>query len=245
MSTSTRAQPLTIGGEGCLAVNLGEACVLYGRGPALGGKTPDVRGREVLGALTPQLSALRWCEQIHGKVSVAIDHDGQGAFEAAACVGRCDGLITGSRGVGLMVWTADCAPVILSGGGVIAAVHSGWRGCATDIVPKVLRRFEIEYGVPSRQVLAAIGPTIGGCHYEVGDEVIGALSSLVPDSGRWRDGRRVDLRAFLRMRLETRGLDPSSISTVGGCTFCDPGLASYRRDGGGAGRQFSMVYRAR
>jgi copper oxidase (laccase) domain-containing protein len=81
-----------------------------------------------------------------------------------------------------------------------------------------------------------------GRHYQVGPEVIAALERAgVPPAG-WRDGDRVDLRAFLAGQLA--GLGVGGVQAVGPCTFDTPALASYRRDGAAAGRQWSLVWRA-
>jgi len=78
----------------------------------------------------------------------------------------------------------------------------------------------------------------------VSQEVIDGLRTFSLDEERWRAGDRVDLRGFLSARLEGLGLDPAMVHIVGPCTASTPELASYRRDGVKAGRQWSMIYRS-
>ena len=165
-------------------------------------------------------------------------------LSGAVCVGRCDGLMTADPGVGLAVWTADCVPVLMVGDEVIAAVHAGWRGAADDIVGAAVKRFRIEYGVPAARIRAFLGPSISGPRYEVGQEVIGALQHHAVNQSRWRDGKHVDLRAFLVGRLQDLGLEKAAVSSIGPCTAGSAKLASFRRDASAAGRQFSLVYRS-
>jgi hypothetical protein len=142
-----------------------------------------------------------------------------------------------------VVWTADCVPLLISGGPVVAAVHSGWRGAAEDIAGTVVRRFRSDYGIRPNELHAALGPAISGPRYPVGSEVIEALRPLGIEESRWLSGHHVDLRGFLGARLEACGLDPASITAVGGCTASLTHLASYRRDGDASGRQWSLIYR--
>jgi YfiH family protein len=151
--------------------------------------------------------------------------------------------VAAARGLGLMVWTADCVPVLMAGDGAVAAVHAGWRGCAADIVGVALRRLAAEHGVAAERLDVALGPAISGPAYPVGPEVVDALGRLGLDPSGWNDKGRVDLRAFLAARLSALGVAPERIERVGPCTASTPGLASFRRDGAAAGRQWSLVYR--
>ncbi len=196
----------------------------------------------VLAALLPAITALRWGQQIHGRLVASIAAEPGSPLEGVACVGRCDALITADEGIGLAVWTADCVPLLMAGDGVVAAVHSGWRGTASDIAGAVVQRFRNEYGVPPSDLRVAIGPSISGPRYEVGTEVIEALQQHGIDESLWRDQQTVDLRSFLVERLRALGIEASAIDLVGGCTAETPELASFRRDGEAAGRQWSLIY---
>lgn len=157
------------------------------------------------------------------------------------CVGVCDGLLTAEPGVVLTVRTADCVPVVLAGGGVIAVLHCGWRSLAGDIVGRALARFAGEYGVAAPGVQAIIGVGIGPCHYPVGEEVLTALSVLPVADASWRMAGRVDLAAWIRGRLERLGVTGGAIQTLPGCTACSPDYHSFRRDGPDAGRQWTAA----
>ncbi len=219
----------------------GGAAMLFSCGPPRSRPCYPEVAAGLLDALAGRVTAVRWCEQVHGRLLASLAPEPGDAFTGAACVGRCDGMLTAEPGVGLVVWTADCVPVLLSGGGVVGAVHAGWRGAAAGVVPAAVRRFEVEYGVPPGALRAALGPAVGPCHYEVGDEVVAALERNGVDPQRWRRDRRVDLRGFLLGQLEAAGVPAGACSIVGGCTACDPRCASYRRDGDEAGRQWSLV----
>ena len=234
---------IDIAGERSLNRSFNGARMAFGLGPSIASGPVEERIARLLTNLEPQIHSLRWGHQVHGAVIASIATEGGRSSTGAACVGRCDALITAETGLGLIVWTADCVPILLEGDGVIAAVHSGWRGTAADIVGRVVRRFEIEYGVPADRLQAALGPAICGQCYEVGTDVISALEKLCLDSEVWRHDDRVDLRAFLHLRLCDLGLRTASIQMVGPCTAESDSLASFRRDGAGAGRQFSLIYR--
>jgi len=233
----------SIGDDRVMVFEAGGAAMLFALGPPTPTLSSDARMRRLLGDLGDRVDAIRWCEQIHGRIVASVAAEPGWPFKQVACVGRCDALMTASRRLGLAAWSADCVPILLVGDGVIAAVHSGWRGAAADITGAVVRQFEVEFGVPSDRLHAALGPAISGPRYEVGNEVIDSLRVIDVDEGQWLSGNHVDLRGFLRSRLEILGLDAKNVHLVGPCTASTPELASYRRDGQEAGRQWSMIYR--
>jgi YfiH family protein len=234
---------LSFGSEKAVAAKIASIRVYFGRGPREVQATPEKRAAALLTSLGSEMRALRWCRQVHGTLLASLSDRHEARMADGACVGSCDGLITAEIGLGLLVWTADCVPVILCGGGVVAAVHCGWRGCAAGMVPTAVRRFDLEYGVPPSKLVVLLGPAIGPCHYPVGAEVVEALAAGGVPADHWLHDERVDLRAFIIAQLVASGVDKSRIDPVGGCTACDDSLASYRRDGESAGRQWSLVYR--
>ena len=130
----------------------------------------------------------------------------------------------------MLVLVADCLPVALAGGGRVAMVHCGWRGLAGGILERALGRFEAP---PA----AAIGPGIGPCCYEVGEEVLDAFSGLDGVA----EGRMLDLRAIARSKLEAAGV--RQIEQVDLCTSCRKDLFfSHRRDAGVTGRQAGLAW---
>ena len=218
------------------------ARMIFGLGPAHAGKSPAQRMARILDTLTPDVLTIQWGEQVHGRVVRAPTMKDGLELQGVGCIGRCDALITSEAGLGLVVWTADCVPLLISGGPVVAAVHSGWRGAANDIAGTVVRRFRSDYGFRPNELHAALGPAISGPRYPVGSEVIEGLRPLGIKESRWLNGHHVDLRGFLGARLEACGLDPASIIAVGGCTASSAHLASCRRDGDASGRQWSLIY---
>jgi polyphenol oxidase len=138
-----------------------------------------------------------------------------------------DGHLTREPRLGLLVQVADCLPVALAGADQVAMLHCGWRGLAGGIVARALERFD-------EPPTAAIGPGIGKCCYEVGEEVAAELG---------RSGEtHLDLRAIAREQLEAGGV--ASVLEVDMCTSCHPELFfSHRRDNGVTGRQAGVVVR--
>jgi YfiH family protein len=141
-----------------------------------------------------------------------------------------DGHVTSTPGLGLLVLVADCLPVALVGEGRAAMLHCGWRGLAGGIIEKALMKFDAP---PA----AAIGPGIGQCCYEVGDEVLAEFSAYEGVA----DGRMLSLRAIARQQLEAAGV--TQIEDVDLCTSCRPDLFfSHRRDNGLTGRQAGVAW---
>lgn len=160
-----------------------------------------------------------------------------------------DGLWSTTPGLNVAVRVADCVPILLWDPGVpaVAAVHAGWRGTAQDIVGAAIDAGG-RIGVEPSRLRAAIGPSIGPCHFEVGDEVVEGLRRLGLDDTvvGLRIGPRgrphVDLRSVNRALLVRRGVPDARIEDVGGCTYCDPAAyESYRRDGAASGRLRGVI----
>jgi hypothetical protein len=142
---------------------------------------------------------------------------------------RSDGLWTDRPGQGLMLVTADCLPIALArtDGSRLVVLHAGWRGLLAGIV-------EAGSDAARGETVAAIGPGIGPCCYEVGEEVAAPFRERFgPDVAP--DGR-LDLALAAGRALEAAGV--VRVERVGGCTCCDPdAYFSHRRDRGTTGRQ--------
>ena len=157
--------------------------------------------------------------QVHGTHVVV---DGEGGEEA-------DGQVTTRPGVAAIVLVADCLPVALAGPGAAGVVHAGWRGLAGGV---------LEAGVAALgrgPVAAAIGPGIGPCCYEVGDDVRAVFAS---------SERTLDLKAVARARLQAAGVrgDPR-LRPVHGVRSRER-FFSHRRDRGVTGRQAGLAWRS-
>jgi len=103
---------------------------------------------------------------------------------------KADALFTREPGVLLAVQTADCIPILLADPKrrAIAAIHSGWRGTLGRIAAKTLGRMQMEFGTRPDDVIAALGPGIGRCCYEVGPDVAREFHSQFPEAREWFDG---------------------------------------------------------
>jgi polyphenol oxidase len=101
-----------------------------------------------------------------------------------------DALFTRERGALLVVQTADCIPILLADTKrrAVAAIHSGWRGTLRRIAAKTLGRMQMEFGTRPEDVIAALGPGIGRCCYEVGPEVAVEFHAQFPNARQWFDG---------------------------------------------------------
>lgn len=154
--------------------------------------------------------------QVHG-TRVVVDAEG---------IEEADGQVTTVPGVAAMVLVADCLPVALAGAERVGMVHAGWRGLAAGV---------LERGVEATgAVAAAIGPGIGPCCYEVGDDVRAVFGTSEPT---------LDLKAIARARLEAAGV--RDIHDCGLCTSCDAErFFSHRRDRGVTGRQAGLAWRS-
>jgi hypothetical protein len=150
--------------------------------------------------------------------------------EAVKSPDEVDAHATAEPRLAPLVMVADCLPIALTGPGGVAMVHGGWRGLAGGIVATAAERVRAES--------AAVGPGIGPCCYEVGEEVLAEFEDL--------DGvasaRMLDLRAVARGLLERVGVETVEVSDL--CTSCNPELFySHRRDGERTGRQAGLVQR--
>jgi YfiH family protein len=154
---------------------------------------------------------------------------------------EADAQITSSRAVTPLVLVADCVPLILSTPGAAAAVHCGWRGVAAGIVERAVESACALAGCSPAEAAAALGPGIGPCCYDVGDDV--AVSFRERGLGAALRAGRLDLAAAVVLELGRAGLERAAIWEVGLCTSCNPELFfSHRRDGGVSGRQGGLAW---
>jgi purine-nucleoside/S-methyl-5'-thioadenosine phosphorylase / adenosine deaminase len=192
-----------------------------------------VENRERLAAalgFAPERAVI--ARQVHGAELVA--HEGPQSPSPYARpdspIAEADGHFTSAPGLPLLVFVADCVPVALSGPGGVAMLHCGWRGLAAGILARGVE------AVGATE--AAIGPAIGPCCYEVGNDVLSALDS----ESTFRPDGRVDLGAVARRLLGEAGVE--RVESSGLCTSCEDELFfSHRRDAGRTGRQAGIVWR--
>jgi len=198
----------------------------------------------VIAAMASHPLPLFSLRQVHGAVVVAIDETRPALPVSPAPPG--DALVTARRGAALSVHVADCVPILLADpvAGLVAAVHAGWRGTVAGILPATLRMFRARGG-RTTNVRMAMGPSIGSCCFEVGEEVVEAFRRSVPDAGPCivpGQRPRIDLIEANRRQALALGVGPENIGAAGLCTVCRPDLLeSHRRSGGAPGRMTGIV----
>jgi YfiH family protein len=211
----------------------------------------DVRGRvaanrdnfaAALAAIQMPLVTLR---QFHSDVIYL-------AAEPTVNAPKADALATRTPGLLLGVQTADCVPILLADTRqrVVAAIHAGWRGTLARIAVKALGRMRMEFGTRPRDVVAALGPAIGRCCYEVGPEIAQAFAAQFRAAADWFDGPfeqlahgeeplwlpwltmmppghvpppprvQLDLRTANRWQLADAGVPDTRIAVSDLCTAC-------------------------
>lgn len=223
------------------------------------GDTPDAvrenRNRAARRLGVPE-RALYYLSQVHGTEAVLL-RAGDDPDVVVRRVG--DITLSSTPHVACGIRTADCVPVLLADrdSGGVAAVHSGWKGTLARAATIGVERLR-EHAGRRGDIVAAIGPCISVCCFEVGEDVATQLAhassagdsalSWGPPSERARatsgpaETRRVDLRKIVRAQLIEAGLSPDTIEDVPGCTVCDPvRFHSYRRDADRSGRLLSAI----
>jgi len=195
-----------------------------------------------VGAKQMPLAALR---QIHSDVVHVVSAPSDTAPQGDALATRTSGLLLG-------VQTADCVPILLADTRrrAVAAIHAGWRGTLARITAKTVGRMRMEFGTEPRHIVAALGPAIGRCCYEVGPEVAQAYAAQFSNAAEWFDGPfaqlatggeplalpwmtmmppghtppaprvKLDLRAANRWQLLDAGVPDAQIAVSDLCTAC-------------------------
>jgi YfiH family protein len=151
---------------------------------------------------------------------------------------HCDGLWSDAPGRAMLLLTADCMPIAVArSDGLRPAVeilHAGWRGLLAGIVAAGVR------AIGSRKLAAVIGPSIGPCCYEVGDEVAAPFREAFGDDVV-HEGSRLDLWTSAERALRAAGVE--HVDRFDLCTACDGDrFFSHRRDHGRTGRQGVIAY---
>jgi YfiH family protein len=191
---------------------------------------------------------LRLLRQVHGRTVVAARRG------TSAPWGRpeADAVISDDPSVALVVRVADCAPLLLADArtGAVAAVHAGWRSTMQRIVGATIDALRAAYGVRPEDLVAAVGPSLGACCGEMGEEVVEAFRGAGHDDAAldaWfmrSPGRRphFDLWRANRDQLEAAGVRPDAIHFSGLCTRTHADVFhSYRASGQAAGRMAAVI----
>jgi len=160
---------------------------------------------------------------------------------------ECDALVTNTPGVTLMVFTADCTPLLFHDPvtGAVGAAHAGWRGTVAAIGAKTVEAMVREFGCKPENIRAAIGPNIGFCHFETDADVPEALLAAFGEEMRvfirkTGDKYYVNLKEINAWILRRAGIRHIEISED--CTMCQPHrFWSHRATRGNRGSQGAVI----
>jgi len=233
-------------------------------GSEAGGQT-ESGWADVAHAAGVQPDRLLRLHQVHGATVVVATANRQSGQLPDA-----DIIVAGDPAVALAIQTADCVPLLIADprSGAVAAAHAGWRGIAAGVPQAAVAALHREFGSAPDDLIAAIGPSVGACCYEVGRDVreaFAAASFGADRLSRWFVDaprptatnpsmaglpamRRADHWYFdgpsaVRDQLEACGLQRDRVHTSDICTASHLALCSYRRDGAAAGRIAAVIRR--
>lgn len=191
-------------------------------------------------------AALRTCNQVHGITVARVASGTAGWLECDSC----DALWSDQNNVALAIKVADCLPVTLIDAkhNVIANIHSGWRGAASNITAATISALQRDSRFSPASAVAFLGPSIRQCCFEVGPEVVEAFAGQYSEVHRHVDGTRgarpyLDLIGVTTEILAGAGIPRTAIHDSGLCTRCSGSdFHSYRRDRA-TGRNLAVVAR--
>lgn len=177
--------------------------------------------------------------QTHSANIFRIDkrHIGLGAKDKESAIANTDALITNCKNIFLSIQVADCVPILLldTENGAIAAIHAGWKGTAANITGLTVKAIQQEFGTDPTNIIAGIGPSIGSCCYEIGDEVLHSFVNhpekriFVKTNG----SVHLDLWEANKILLLQEGVQEQNIEIAGLCTKCNHHTFFSSRDGKG------------
>lgn len=159
-----------------------------------------------------------------------------------------DAIVTNKENVIIGAFTADCVPVVLVDEveGVIAAIHSGWKGTFNSITKKSIEKMIQEYGTRIENIKVYIGPHIRQCCYEVSEELKERfLDKTKIDENELFNGRNLSMERCILEDLRSLKIEEDNIYTINLCTYCEEEikLFSYRKSVGTYGRLFTFAYK--
>ena len=206
------------------------------------GSDPRAAIAEAAGRDVPLLTL----RQVHG-ASVRVADPNARPADGGSAREEGDALIVSGPWLAAGVWVADCLPVLICDERtrVAASVHAGWRGTVAGVVGAAIGAMRARFGAEPSDLRVAMGPAIGPCCFEVGDEVVEALVAAFPDASACvvpGPRKRIDLVEANRRQARAAGVPDEGIQASGLCTLCRPDLLeSYRRGRGAAGRMAGVI----
>ncbi|MCL2392331.1 MAG: peptidoglycan editing factor PgeF [Oscillospiraceae bacterium] len=217
-------------------------------GQNLGDTREDVKEnyRRLCNALGIDLDDIVTSRQVHRADIRLVMKSDCGHIFASNDSEACDGLITREDAAALMIFTADCVPILFHDpvAGVVGAVHAGWRGTAANIAGAAIRKME-ETGCISKNINAAIGPCISKCCFETDIDVVDGLSEVLSEDiqncvEKHKEKYKVDLKEANKLLLLRTGVSNITISDE--CTSChNHKYWSHRRTKGNRGSQATLI----
>ena len=183
------------------------------------------------------LKSLAAVYQVHGAEVVAVSGTDHHPLSTLA---RADAMVTAERGVGLLVKSADCMPVLLAdpASGILGAAHAGWRGLVVDVIGATVRAMA-DLGADPDRIRAGLGPTLGTCCAEFVNYRTEFPEEMHPFLVK---DNRFDLWAYARFQLDRAGLRPENVEMLELCTRCRADLFfSHRGLGPITGRMGAVI----
>ncbi len=192
-------------------------------------------------ALGMDFARLVLSKQVHGAdiIDVTESDCGNGIITENR-YSSADSLITDKTGIGLVTLYADCVPLLFldKRQGVIASTHSGWKGTVQRIGAKTAAKMVNDYSSKPEDILCVIGPSIGECHFEVGDDVAEIfIDNFGSDTAvKYGDRYHVNMQLAIEKQLLGEGIPKDNIDNCGLCTYCmSDTFFSHRKTGGRRG----------
>lgn len=203
----------------------------------------DDDSRRLAKAFELEADRLVWVKQVHGRAVLVVERD-----TVVDSRPEADAIVSADPGRLIAVRVADCVPILMADRRrrAVAAVHAGWRGTCAGVVGAAVTAMS-RFGVEPTDLVAAFGPSIGSCCYQVGEKVRAAFLSVTPDSAAWfaEDGPgrwRLDLWKANADQLEWLGVKGADIHQSRVCTADHLDICfSYRREGESTGRMVGAI----
>ena len=186
-------------------------------------------------------------KQTHSDIVRVVDGNDRGVALVEGASPECDALVTNTPGVALVIFTADCTPILLWDPvtGAVGAAHAGWRGTAADIAGKTVQTMMRQYGCDPKNIRAAIGPNIAQCCFETDRDVPDAILAVLGEPARdciRQSGEKyyVNLKEVNARLLRRAGVTQIDISAH--CTACQTHrFWSHRKHGSQRGSQGAII----